>query len=163
MKLLLLDVEINQILSDPNAILKPSSLAFPPVIQSAFVPSPFSSTVAAGSNTVPSTNGKPGLGTSGVSGGDKASLLNKNIRGVGLSKVSSGKTLTTMGQPASNNSTFGLKNVVSQVGANNLTVSAETLEPNAGVGALSKKKAQASAAAAAAVNQMEQFCSVRMS
>ena len=158
----MLDVEINQILSDPNAILKPSSSVFPPVVQSAFVPSPFSSTVVAGNNTVSATNCKLGTGVSVVSGSDKGSLLNKNSRGVGLSKVSSGKASTSVGQSVSSNSAWGVKNAESHVGVTHTTASNETVQPNTGVVALSKKKAQASAAAAAAVKQMEQFCSVRM-
>ena len=160
MRLLQLDVEINQILSDPNAILKPSTSVLPAVASSVFVPSSFSSIMAAGNVAAVALPGKPGIPGALIS--DKAPLSSKNSRGAALSKVSTGKASTAAGQSVSGNYTWSQKTVSSQGSVAQPVSSSESVELFAGTGALSKKKAQASAAAAAAVKQMEQFCSVRM-
>ena len=140
-RLLQLDAEINQILSDPNAILKPSTLALPATASSVFVPSSFASIIPEG--IPPAAPSKP----QGVVV-EKNPSSTKNSRGAAVTKVAS----KGASPPAANSSSWSLKGAAPQA----------PFEEISGTAALSKKKAQASAAAAAAVKQMEQFSSVRM-
>ena len=172
MRLLQLDSEINQILSDPNAILKTTAAPLP-TAPSVFVPSSFSSLLAEGilgpdgkqvavggekgaavkrgASSVTKFTGKSGTaGTvgGGAGGGGSVSMGGAAV-GSGSGATWSLKTSTTGGGGNSSES--------APVGSSSL--SAASTGPPA---ALSKKKAQASAAAAAAVKQMELFSSVRM-
>ena len=168
MRLLQLDSEINQILSDPNAILKTTAAPLP-TAPSVFVPSSFSSLLAEGilgpdgkqvavggekgaavkrgASSVTKFTGKSG--TAGTAGGGGSVSMGGAAVGSGSGATWSLKTSTTGGGGNSSES--------APVGSSSL--SAASTGPPA---ALSKKKAQASAAAAAAVKQMELFSSVRM-
>lgn len=171
MRLLQLDSEINQILSDPNAILKTTAAPLP-TAPSVFVPSSFSSLLAEGilgpdgkqvavggekgaavkrgASSVTKFTGKSG--TAGTAGGGGSVSMGGAAVGSGSGATWSLKTSTTTTGGGGGNSSES-----ASVGSSSL--SAASTGPPA---ALSKKKAQASAAAAAAVKQMELFSSVRM-
>lgn len=165
-RLLQLDSEINQILSDPNAILKTTAVPLP-AAPNVFVPSSFSSLLAEG------ILGPDGKQVAGV-GGEKGAAVKR-----GASSVTkfTGKSSTAGTAGGGGSVSMGGATVGSGSGAtwslkpNGTGGGASSESPSIGSSsaantgppaALSKKKAQASAAAAAAVKQMELFSSVRM-